>query len=377
MRVCLYIKNLVKIPTLHVRTYFPSSATIPVCININIKHHILSQANTFPSWSFCNLPTTPTDFFFSTLSNETSRYCRSGAPYDHVITKRVEKMISEDKRKEAVEIVKTGGKSSVYPCPKVLLKLLSFSSFAGDEDDFKECCEVYKKAYSDIYYRNTEFSHYLAQILWKNKQYTESLKLFTNLILKDDHLKGKVIDLMKFFVKHVLNDCSVDNKAYAQDLFDVANNFVEFRATQAAIMIWKELFIISDVEIQQLAYNLLQRNECLTKLITHKVDGIIHDAWFHNRIDILQRLIELVLFYDDMTKLKTKVFSALVDFQCMNNDLRGILETIKHIANEKIIIKSEVIRHAIGFLSYHEVRVPAYLLQCKHSSIRSNMKYHF
>ncbi|XP_037081312.1 uncharacterized protein LOC119101685 [Pollicipes pollicipes] len=127
---------------------------------------------------------------------------------------------------------------------------------------------------------------------------------------------------------------------------------------------WQHCFFSERHGFQQLARRLLRQPTARRQLEPY-VLRVVEEAQLAGREDVLRRLPEQALAVGE-PHLYPLVFGALLDYQCLVEDVNSAQETFKLVSTLSIRLPSAVIDRYFSLLQRHRLKAPASLLRMKY-----------
>ncbi|KAF0311125.1 hypothetical protein FJT64_018011 [Amphibalanus amphitrite] len=128
---------------------------------------------------------------------------------------------------------------------------------------------------------------------------------------------------------------------------------------------WQHCTLSDQHSFQEAGRRLLLAQPAARRHLAPYLLHALQEAQLTGREDVLRGLLELMLRLGE-TRFYPLVFGALLDFQCLMEDVQSARETFKLVGELSISLPSTVINRYSSLLQRHRLKAPAALLRMKY-----------
>lgn len=175
----------------------------------------------------------------------------------------------------------------------------------------KGLCEVY---YPELLRLNANFDIYLAEALWNQGDLKKSLILFADLYEKSNTFQTQIKSILKYLFLNVI-------KSRGEAALLIIIKFCEdlhkrHKDLFLLCVVWQMCFLSEWFSDQNIAFELMEKNEVLRKVVLLRVPFLVVSALNNNQIDVVYRLLQFLIEHDLKTEYSS-VLQSLFDYKSM------------------------------------------------------------
>ncbi|GAB6022241.1 hypothetical protein CHUAL_006372 [Chamberlinius hualienensis] len=268
---------------------------------------------------------------------------------DLTVTNSIKKLLQQNQIEEAVKMFDKFAIDNRYPSMNLINKLAAICGNAGDDNSVNKIADVSGVAYPSETKFQMRFQHYVAEALWKQGKYKQSLELFYNLFEVNYKQRTKINNLAAFCMRHIVNQ---NLHQHFADVLDFVDRLVKLNDLNSAANLWRVTFCDPNHQTQQISEYLIKKYQPkILVLVQAKISAVINDATTSGNSEIFQRLLSTAIQFN-LTESYSLIYGAYLEFLCELNDVQGVKECLKYVADYSIIIPAVTMAKSMALIGF-------------------------